>query len=361
MRRSTGSVQAPVAGEDNLLPRELWWLYLAAPWIASPVLNHELDGSVASYVVSSLTLYVPFLGIPAVCHAVYAWVMPALLRRLSPSWRYPAHAVAITLAAVLGAVAVSPVFGCLVTGAGLVMLRPRFIVTSVIVTWTFMFPSLLVQQLRARGRAAERQSMAARQLALEMQLQSLQARANPHFFFNSLNTIASLIPEQPELAERTIEQLAEVFRYALDSGRMRMVPFGREVSIVRDYLAIQSARFGGNLRYEVTVDDACTAIEVPPLVLQPLVENAVLHGLANRGGAGSVRVEARIHEGLLRVSVCDDGPGPGASQHAGTGTAMRDLRERLAIIYGGNAALATGHAQGGGFLVHLDLPMQVST
>ncbi len=357
MERSTGSGSPPVAGEDNLLPRELWWLYLAAPWISSPVLNHELDGSVASYVVSSLALYVPFIGIPAVCHAVYAWVMPPVLRRLAPRWRYPAHAIAITLAAVLGAVAVSPIFGLLVTGAGGIMMKPYFIVTSVIVTWTFMFPALLVQQLRARGRAAERQSMAARQLALEMQLQSLQARANPHFFFNSLNTIASLIPEQPELAERTIEQLAEVFRYALDSGRMRMVPFGREVSIVRDYLAIQAARFGGNLRYEVIVDDACSSVEVPPLVLQPLVENAVLHGLGNRGGTGSVRVEARVDEGQLRVSVCDDGPGPGASQHAGTGTGMRDLRERLALIYGEGATLATGHAQGGGFQVHLELPL----
>ncbi len=357
MTGSRGSAAAIGVGEDNLLPRELWWFYLAAPWIASPVLSHEMVPTAASYVVSSLRLYVPFLGIPAVCHAVYAWVMPHVLRRLSTGWRYPAHAVGITLSAVLGAVVVTPVFAGLFEGAGRAMLRPHFIVTSVIVTWTFMLPSLLVQQLRARGRAAERQSMAARQVALEMQLQSLQARANPHFFFNSLNTIASLIPDQPELAERTLEQLAEVFRYALDSGRMRMVPFGREIAIVRDYLAIQAARFGGSLRYEVIVDEACSAVEVPPLVLQPLVENAVLHGLSNRGGAGSLRVEAHVHDGVLEISVCDDGPGPGASQHAGTGTGMRDLRERLAIIYGGRAELVTGPAEGGGFLVQLCLPM----
>lgn len=348
---------------DDLLPRELIWFYLVAPWVSAPVLIHTpFAEGVTGFLQAVLANYVPFLAIPAACHALYRWVMPSLLRRTPPGWRrYTLHAVALTAVAVVAGTVVAPLCLWLKRPLAADPSLAHFLFVCVIVTWTFTLPALVVQQLRHRAREVERRALVERQAALEAQLSALQARTNPHFFFNSINTVASLIPEQPRLAELTLERMAEIFRYALASSSTRFVPLAREVAIVQDYLEVQAARFGDRLAYEVTLDPGAADVPVPPLVLQPLVENAVVHGVTAHAQGGRIRVDIKRAPGGVEIGVSDDGPGPGGSSHRGTGTSIRDLRERLAIVYGAAGHLATGPAPGGGFLAHLSLPLAPET
>jgi two-component system sensor histidine kinase AlgZ len=350
---------APVSGgaASARLPRELIFFYLAAPVVLAPLLQRnffELSPRVMLVAIAGNA--VPFLAIPPAIHAVYRFVMPGLLRRLrSLRGRVVSHVVASAATAVAASWIVHPLF-MLFSNRGSSM--TGYLASSVVITWAFLLPALVVQELRARAEASERRLQEQRQAALRAQLEAIQSRTNPHFLFNALNTVASLLRDQPAEAERTLERLADLLRYALQSASVEWVPLERELEMVRDYLEIQRARFGERLRYTVTVDPRLAEVPVPPLLLQPLAENAVLHGVAGRAGGGRVRVAAvRREDGAAQLLVEDDGPGPGASDHRGSGTSLNDLARRLRLIYGGEASpLTTRAGEDGGFTVEVLLP-----
>lgn len=342
--------------EDTRLPRQLWWLYLVVPWFAAPVLQKAIfSGALDAALLTVASLYVPFLGIPACFHAAYAWLMPHVIPRIrSRAGRGVVHAVAcVTIAIGAGAV-LYPLHERVCPHS--VALEP-FLVVCVVFSGTFMFPTLIVQELKARAANVERMAHAERQAALEAQLEAIQARTNPHFFFNSINTVASLIPDDPVLAESTLLRVADILRYSLESTKTRFVPLRREIEIARDYLEVQKARFGERLRFSIDVDPAALEVQVPPLLLQPLVENAILHGIAQSPQGGVVRVSAVKELGTIRLTVEDDGPG--SSTHHGTGTSMTDLERRLSLIYGAQGQLRAGPGPSGGWRVALGLPMQL--
>lgn len=195
-------------------------------------------------------------------------------------------------------------------------------------------------------------------LALAARLSALQAQTNPHFLFNSLNAVASLIAVDPKQAEATLERLASVLQYALTSGSRSKVHLRDEVAAVRDYLAIESTRFGARLTFRIDVDPAAAGLAVPPMMLQPLVENAVLHGIASRPQGGTVMVSAVRDDASVVVTVADDGVGPGASPRKGTQTALLGLRERIALLYGSRARFDVRERVGGGFECALRLPLE---
>jgi two-component system sensor histidine kinase AlgZ len=342
--------------QDTRLPRELIWLYLLVPWVATPVLDERVFTAPPTQALLTLaSLYVPFLGLPAAFHAFHAWVMPHVVGRLgSPARRWSFHVVATTAIAVGGGAALYPVHELFCPND---VSLPPFLVACVFFCWSFIFPTLIVQELRARAANGERLAHAQQQAALEAQLQAIQARTNPHFFFNSINTVASLIPDDPALAEDTLLRVADILRYALESSKTRFVPLGRELEVVRDYLEVQRARFGDRLRFVLDVDPDSLSLQVPPLILQPLVENAILHGVAQSTRGGQVRVITRRELGSVRITVEDDGPG--GSTHKGTGTSMADLERRLSLLYGPAGQLEAGPAPTGGWRVAIGLPMQL--
>jgi two-component system sensor histidine kinase AlgZ len=207
------------------------------------------------------------------------------------------------------------------------------------------------QREGGRRREAELQREQAR-------LSALSARTDPHFLFNSLNSIAALIADEPETAERAVLQLAAMFRYVLEGSGATDVRLGDELAFVRDYLALEGLRYPDRLFVQIEVDVALHDERVPPLVLQPLVENALRHGLAARPERLTVAVQITRTEDQLTIAVDDDGPGPGASQHRGARTSQADLRQRLALAYGGRASLETSRSPLGGFRAMLRLPVR---
>jgi two-component system sensor histidine kinase AlgZ len=207
-----------------------------------------------------------------------------------------------------------------------------------------------------RALATERREIAEREL-LRAELAALKARVQPHFLFNSLNTIAALIEEDPKAAEQALLELSALFRYTLDVSEKARVSIGEELSAVRRYLRFEQLRFEDRLRVDIDVAPEAAEVRVPPLLLQPLVENAVAHGVSSRKEGGRVLVTVRISGEVLEVTVDDDGPGPSGSTRAGSGTARRDLDKRLALSYGGDARLETGRSALGGFSAKLFLPL----
>jgi signal transduction histidine kinase len=145
-------------------------------------------------------------------------------------------------------------------------------------------------------------------LAAAAELRALRAQINPHFLFNALTTLAEMAHGEPA-TERAILNLSRVFRYALESTHQQQVPLGAEIEAIRAYLEIETERFEKQVRFEITVPDDLLAMPVPPMLLQPLVENAVTHGLAVKMSGGTVRIGAVRNNGRLRLTVQDDGVG----------------------------------------------------
>jgi two-component sensor histidine kinase len=193
------------------------------------------------------------------------------------------------------------------------------------------------------------------------QLRALQAQLQPHFLFNTLNTIASLIPEDPAAAEELVESLGELLRAALRDGGRDEITLRQEIELLDQYLRIQERRFHDRLHVErVFAPDLGDAM-VPPLILQPLVENAIRHGVAARPGGGTVTIRTERSDDSLLLTVDDDGPGfKSETDGASTGVGLANSRARLAQLHGAKAALETGNRRGGGAYVAVRLPFRTA-
>jgi two-component system sensor histidine kinase AlgZ len=209
-----------------------------------------------------------------------------------------------------------------------------------------------------RSRSAERRALETEVLAREAELRALRAQIDPHFLFNSLQSISALTAVDPAAARRMCLLLADFLRDTLALGARERIPLSSELAIARRFLAIEQVRFGDRLRVEVTADAAGQCL-VPPLVLQPLVENAVTHGIAHVLDGGVVRIAAERGAALLLIRIenpCDrDRP---AGRGAGVGLA--NVRARLRTLYGTDAALRT-EEKDGRFIANIELPVEALT
>jgi GAF domain-containing protein len=202
--------------------------------------------------------------------------------------------------------------------------------------------------------------------ASRSELKALQAQIRPHFLFNALNAIAGLIRKDPELADRTVEQLAEVFRYTLRRSESEWVLLGEELEFVQAYLDVERARFGARLHVEIRAEESVRETPIPTLVVQTLVENAVKHGIAAVVGPGRLEVTARRDGVRTRIDVADNGPGfreggaAGASPAGGgEGHGLQSVRRRLQGYFGDQAALAVRRDGARGMtVVSIELPCE---
>jgi two-component system sensor histidine kinase AlgZ len=232
----------------------------------------------------------------------------------------------------------------------------------VITTLTFGVAGTALETLRARLDAAtlalrtqERDAAEARRLAAEAQLASLESRVQPHFLFNTLNSIAALIHDDPAGAERMTAQLASLLRSSLGHHSV-LVPLDEELRIVRNYLDIERVRFGDRLRYDIQIDPAVQGARVPRLAVQTIVENSVKYAVSPRREGGTIAVRAAANNGHVEIAVEDDGPGfDAAAALPGHGLAL--VRERLEMTLGARAALRVDSVPGA-TTVLLAVPLQ---
>ncbi|HVP38183.1 MAG TPA: histidine kinase [Candidatus Saccharimonadales bacterium] len=181
------------------------------------------------------------------------------------------------------------------------------------------------------ARNAERRLLESQVAAREAELRALRAQLNPHFLFNSLNSISALAGSEPEAARRMCQLLGEFLRASLSLGARQRVAFAEELALAECYLAVEQVRFGARLGFEKDVPADAGRCLVPPLLIQPLIENAVKHGVADRVEGGTVRVAARVAEGALEI--CVENPrDPEAPARRGQGMGLENVRRRLAAL-----------------------------
>jgi anti-sigma regulatory factor (Ser/Thr protein kinase) len=212
------------------------------------------------------------------------------------------------------------------------------------------------QQEQARIAAELETHSLAVQLA-DAKLANLREQLHPHLLFNALNCIASLIEIRRNAdAYAAVSDLAQLLRRTLEMGRRETVALRDDVEHARSYLRIAELRFGNHLSWCIEVDPACESLAVPPLLLQPLVENAVKHAANQSDAPVRIGIDVRGGPGRAEIIVSDDGPGPGTAA-AGTGIGLGNLRERLALMYGDAATLSVGAAAAGrGTTVRIIVP-----
>lgn len=195
--------------------------------------------------------------------------------------------------------------------------------------------------------------------ARDAELQAIKAQLQPHFLLNSLNSVLALIRHDPAAAEQMLVRLASLLHGVFDRLDQPLVPLAPELDILRDYLEVERVRFDDRLRFDIRLDPDAGALLVPPLLLQPLVENAVKHGIEPHTRPGAITIDARLVSGRLQIAIADTGEGPDGASSPGTGRGLELTRRRLDSIYGKRATELRMERRPEGFTVWLDLPARV--
>ncbi|MGH8363318.1 MAG: sensor histidine kinase, partial [Gammaproteobacteria bacterium] len=190
-------------------------------------------------------------------------------------------------------------------------------------------------------------------------IEVLQSRIRPHFLFNSMNTIAALIRSTPDMAERTIEDLSDLFRASLKQTSP-MVPLSEELAITRQYLRIEELRLGERLKINWQIDALPVDANVPQLMLQPLLENAIYHGIETQAYGGTVDVVGRFDAGTVSILISNPLPPEGAPRRRGNQMALDNVRQRLGLAWPEGANL-DAQAAAGVYRVHLSFPYESHT
>ncbi|GIZ51390.1 sensor histidine kinase [Noviherbaspirillum aridicola] len=232
-----------------------------------------------------------------------------------------------------------------------------FLLTCIGVTW-FFFSRAWMQQLRAEAEAEKARAAAIERQALQAQLQLLQAQIEPHMLFNTLANLQGLIAVDPPRAQRMLDQLIQYLRATLGAARGDGTTLEQEFRLMQAYLGLMQVRMGSRLSFRLQLPPELAPLAVPPMLLQPLVENAIKHGLEPKLEGGTLEIDARREGDVLVLRVSDDGLG--LDEHAasaGTRTGVRNIRERLQALHGPRAGLALEPRQPHGATAILRLPI----
>lgn len=200
----------------------------------------------------------------------------------------------------------------------------------------------------------------------EAELRSLKSQVNPHFIFNSLNSLRALIDEDPARARQSVTQLANLLRYSLQSGQLETVPFEEELRIVNDYLALEQVRHEERLRVRLDVAPETLQLPIPPMLLQTLVENAVKYGISAHSEGGEIAITARQENGALRLQVTNPGSlptgelAPRTRSPASTGVGLKNAAERLRLLFGERATLKLRAAAPDRVVAEAVIPLRVA-
>ena len=351
---------------------ELWVDWRVATGVAAAlVLLFTAQNYLAPPAVRAGASFERLLKLQVVIWAAWLILSPwifSVARRWRRSGKYTAGAFAkqFLIAFVISIVA-SALSGLLRWLAGISVYRelPDVIVSSIIAMfgWSLMRYTAIAAAYHAvayHREVLERDVRAARleSALLKARLENLQGRLHPHFLFNTLNSILALIRDQPAAAERMLGSLADLLRASLHADPAVEVPLEQELDLVRQYVSIQQVRFTDRLSVSFDVAPEVRHALVPHLLLQPLVENAIRHGIAPREASGHVRIAAGRLDDRLRVVVEDDGVGmaAGPADTAGSGFGLQGTRARLEQLYGAAARIDLHRRTPTGVTATVDLP-----
>jgi two-component system sensor histidine kinase AlgZ len=331
-------------------------------------LQRAKSGLYVSVAIFAIALFVSIIflrrpSIPVGTAFLYALPPSLLLGVLGFAARFPCAGMPLRRTPTAGLVAtilISPAVAgslwVLAWSAGRNAITPNasilFSVGAELYLGAIMVHYLLLEVEAARE--AEQAALRYQVLAREAELKAFKAQVDPHFLFNSLNAVAALCGSRPGDAREMAQLMADFFRLTLRTGSRERITVAEEIDLVSRYLAIEKVRFGARLTTHIDVDDAASRCLVPPLLLQPLVENAVRHGIASVLDGGTIDIAANADDGLLRIRI-ENPADPDRPQPRGESIGLQNARGRLAAISNGRASLRTEEANGR-FRVEIELP-----
>ncbi|MFH1194879.1 MAG: histidine kinase [bacterium] len=194
-----------------------------------------------------------------------------------------------------------------------------------------------------------------KRLQIESKLSILQSKVNPHFLFNTLNTMMGMVRKQPEKVEKIIFNLSDIYRKVLSLPENVLIKLEEELQLIGEYLEIEKTRMGDRLDYEISVDKNLSDVQIPPLILQIIVENAIIHGLSPKKEGGKVEIKIEPAGDFISIRIKDNGVGI-KSNYRGSGFGIYSIEQRLKLIYSGKALFAILPCEEGGTLVTIKLP-----
>ena len=323
-----------------------WGAFLAMQIVYSFFLSIGDAGKRDPWLVYSIAVLIVTVGI-LLTHGARPWIEKWNWKHLD--WR-PLVLRVLALAAVLGAVWIVGTFGYLYGILRLPWLHTSYpLPVALVVSWINCACMMVCwlglyffYHLFDRLNRSEIERLRLATTVKESELRALKSQVNPHFIFNSLNSLRALIDEDPARARQSVTQLSNLLRYSLQSSHLEAVPFENELQIVNDYLALEQVRHEERLRVRLDVAPETLTMPVPPMLLQTLVENAVKYGIATRPEGGEIAIIARCRGGALSIRVTNPGSLDAAvtpAQAASTGVGLRNAADRLRLLFGERATL----------------------
>ena len=351
---------APAASPPQRFALPLW-AWVAMAWLANAVFRAtqywgpaDQDRGVMLRLAQETASAAIWIGITL----FLVFLAEHLHRRQASRLRWIlVHCVVVT-AVVLGRAlfvwATDPVLGWYPSPPSVRLLLMTSAAYNSVTTWLLVgVAQAIVQSRRVRSDARRITELEAK-LALA-RLEALRARLDPHFLFNALNSVAEMVHRDPDVADRMLVSLAELLRVSLRPDMPQQRPLRDEIALVEHYLQIEKIRLGERLQVGWAIDPPCLAVPVPTLILQPLVENAIVHAIARRREPGRLDLRARLAADELRIEI-ENTAGPDGPAAPGSGTGLGATRERLQVLHGERARLRQVQ-QDGLYRVELALPL----
>lgn len=272
----------------------------------------------------------------------------------------PLHQIIVIIAAVILGAVVGTFLGAAANGFDPVLFVREFSpFFSQVILLALLFGSIISYMFISVGKITDEKMkrLEAEKNALESELKLLQSQIEPHFLFNTLSNIISLIDSSPKQARAMLEAFSAFLRASFLTAPDRTVPLFRELDVVKNYLEVFALRMGDRLRCRIEVPDDLRGFPVPPLLIQPLVENAVKHGLEPAKEGGEISVRAEREGAAVRISVCDTGEGVSVNSSGG-GIGLENIRKRLELAYGGRGRLSFEENSPKGIRVVIEVPYE---
>jgi Histidine kinase len=354
--RMTAGAQALASSSDVARPHRGYWICQVAGWGLVCSFNSAF---VLFSMPQALPSYLLIYGVASIAGIGLSHVWRGILKRRGWLERVD-RTPWLTLA---GVVCAFGVLLLMVTSAMFFIVRPQGMmsgyawVPSAAIFWIFTFIAwtgfYAFVQSRRRAVRLDAERLRLEVLAKDAELRALQAQINPHFFFNSLNSLRALIYENPNAAAGMVDQLAGLMRYTLASSDAKTVPLRAEMDAVRAYLAIEKIRFEERLRVNISIDPGCEQQPIPPMTVQALVENAVKYGVERSASGSDIDIKITREEGYVNVQVSNSGVL--AARNDSTRVGFTNSQKRLALLSGASATLQLSERDGR-VIATLDLP-----
>jgi sensor histidine kinase YesM len=227
--------------------------------------------------------------------------------------------------------------------------------SSVIIFWSVIYFAFHYFENYKR---AEIESLIWENAVKEFELRTLRSQLNPHFMFNALNSIRALIKEDPQNAQTAVTRLSNLLRYALKIERAESVPLEEEIEAVENYLALEKIRFEERLKYEMNVDSKSGRIEIPPMMIQTLVENGIKHGISKRTEGGSINIKTALNDSKLQIKIINTGQVDPDALKVSAGFGINNTKHRLSLIYGEKAQFRISNYNEKEVLAELIIPVR---